>query len=238
MNRREVYLKDICKIVTYKKYQEDKQVNRICPDNDVLFVNKVICPKLPTCQKVAEKPTYVVISDKMTLDYISFFLNSSLGKLLLICGDDKRKQIGLTNLSKLKHTKIVIDDTITSSCLKLEEIINFILQFINNQHREELKRYSKALSSFFTHLRDYIVMELLFPEMLEKVNISICQPWLNEVSKLSEAQNIEDTVLQLFESLLQPNNELMSNANKVRVFLTEFTDHLIEESKKNGVENK
>ncbi len=235
MDRREVYLKDISVIVTYKKYQED---NQISPDKDVLFVNKVICPKLPTCQKFYEKSAYVVISDKKTLEYISFFLNSSFGKLLLICGDDKRRLVGLTNLSKLKHTKIVIDDEVTTSCIKLEEIINFILQFTNKQQKVELQRYSKALTSFFTHLRDYIVMELLFPEMLEKVNISICQPWLNEVSKLNEAQNIEDTVLQLFESLLQPNNELMSNANKVRVFLTEFTDHLIEESKKNGVENK
>lgn len=238
MDRREIYLKDICEIVTYKKYQEDNQVNLISPDKDVLFVNKVICPKLPTCQKNSEKSAYVVISDENTLEYISFFLNSSLGKLLLICGDNKRRLVGLTNLSKLKRAKIVIDDKVTSSCIKLEEIINFILQFSNNQQKEDLKRYSKALSSFFTHLRDYIVMELLFPEMLEKANISICQPWLNEVSKLSETQNIEDTVLQLFESLLQPNNELMSNANKVRVFLTEFTDHLIEESKKNGLENK
>ena len=239
-NNKLLYLADIVNIYSWTKYKELLLENAGLQNKKKLFVHKVITPNSPTCvlQEDTEKSQYVIISDEKILRYVSFFLNSSIGKLFLICGEDKKRLTGMTNLSQLRKLQIPSDEDVKYPCEMLELLINYLTSLSLTETSEELKRYASTILRFFIQLRDSIVLELLFPELFDKTNISVLLPWKNEVDKLPKNLENDEFILLVFDSLVQPDNELMANVNKMRVFMTDFVDFIVKERQGNGMEDK
>ena len=239
-NNKLLYLADIVNICSWTKYKELLLGNVDLQNQKKLFVHKAITPNSPTCvlQKDIERPHYVIISDEKILRYVSFFLNSSIGKLCLICGEDKKRLTGMTNLSQLRKLQIPSEEELKYPCEMLELLIEYLTSLSLTETLEELKRYASTILRFFIQLRDSIVLELLFPELFAKTNISVLLPWKNEVDKLPVNLENDEFILLVFDSLVQPDNELMANVNRMRVFMTDFVDFIVKEREGDGMENK
>ena len=215
INYKRIQLGDIAKVYTYNSYNILMQKQRNFEQRNKLFIDKTITPQLSCCYNVKilnKKPSYVLISNLIDILYISFFLNSIIGKLCLIDKNTKGLK-GYTNISRIKSTNIIIYEKAIPACSFLEYLLNY-LELINiKQKCDKLE----TVEYFFSKIRDYIVMEFIAPDIFELENISIIDLWIKEYNKLDQMSDIKKTINSLLESLMKPGNILMANINKMRI---------------------
>ena len=69
------------------------------------------------------------------------------------------------------------------------------------------------------------------PQLFEKNYVSNIYPWIKEYNLITNPDDISDSITQIFTSLFKSGNPLMENMNKMRLFITQFTQYM---SERNG----
>lgn len=222
-----VKLAELATITTFATYQLLLIKQPELKQSYKLFISKNISIDTITCIVAKEgKAPFVLLADEMTLRYISFFLNSTWGKLFLIPEDKYEKQAGITNTVLIKNTLIVFHKDMKPFCIILEELMDYLHTYLAKKYKDE-DRYSATISRFFSQVRDAMVMELFMPSIFKSYQISVLAPWRKEVEKLVAGVKEREAITRIFDSLVSPGNELMENMNRMRLFMKEFTNFLI-----------
>ena len=74
-------------------------------------------------------------------------------------------------------------------------------------------------------------MELMMPKIFENNDVSVLYHWINEVNSITNPEDIGESITQIFTSLFKSGNPLMENMNRMRLFITQFTQYM---SERNG----
>lgn len=225
--RRRIKLADIATVMTFSKYQLLLIKQPELKESYKLFISKNISIDRESCTVAKEGcAPFVILGDEMDLRYISFFLNSTWGKLFLIPEDKYEKQMGTTNTILIKNTLIVLDSDMKPSCILMDELSDYLHTYLTTNYKDE-DRYSETISRFFLQVRDAMIMELFIPNIFNSYKISILTPWKKEVEKLVAGTKEGEAVTIIFDSLVSSGNELMVNMNKMRLFMKELRNSLM-----------
>lgn len=222
-----IKLSEIATVMTFSKYQLHLIKHPELETNYKLFIPNKISLDTITCIVAKEgEASFVVLADEMKLRYISFFLNSTWGKLFLISENKFKKQIGTTNSVLIKNTEFVLHKEMESSCILIEALSQYLHIYIAN-NPEYGDRYSATISRFLSQVRDAMVMELFIPDVFKSYHISVLAPWKKEIEKIVDESKQEEVITKIFDSLVSSGNELMENMNKMRLFMKELTNNLM-----------
>lgn len=66
------------------------------------------------------------------------------------------------------------------------------------------------------------------PKLFENNDVSVMYHWINEVNSITDPDNLGESITQIFKSLFMSGNPLMENMNKMRLFITQFTQFMSE----------
>ena len=172
---------------------------------------------------------YMICKDENLAIYLRFFINSIIGKLLLLPDFKNGKLKGKTNFTKLKKLPIYYIHTYANSCMVLQTMIDFWLVY--DKKATSLDDGVKtAICNYFNSLRDSLVLEMILPELFEKSGVRILQHWKEEIGKMTVkpivSGNKEEygltVITALFDSLMTSGNELMENLNRFRLYMDDF----------------
>lgn len=172
---------------------------------------------------------YMICKDENLAIYIRFFINSIIGKLLLLPDFKNGKLKGKTNITQLKKLPIYYIHTYANSCMVLQTMIDFWLVY--DKKATSLDDGVKtAICNYFNSLRDSLILEMILPELFEKSGVRILQHWKEEIGKMTVnpivSSNKEEyglsVITALFDSLMTSGNELMENLNRLRLYMDDF----------------
>ena len=220
-------IKDFAKVKTYASYIKQEKENI-----DVLFVKKNISIDNNIIAIVGKsgKSDSVIDGDFNTLCYLSFFLNSVWGKVSILPKQMFNTGHGQTSVLLIKSTNIVRNSEIEPYCILVERIITFLITYLE-KYGHDVDNHSDTIKRFFENLRNFIVMELMMPKIFENNDVSVLYHWINEVNSITNPENIGESITQIFTSLFKSGNPLMENMNRMRLFITQFTQYM---SERNG----
>lgn len=221
-------IKDFVQVKTYASYikQNDDR------GEDILLIKKNISADNNIIALVGKsgKSDYIITGDFNTLCYLSFFLNSIWGKVSILPKHKFEDGQGQTNILLIKNTDIIRNTEIEPYCILVERIISFLAIYLE-KYGINVDNHSDTIKRFFENLRNFIVMELMMPQLFERNDVSIIYPWIKEVNLITNPDDISDSITQIFTSLFKSGNPLMENMNKMRLFITQFTQYM---SERNG----
>lgn len=217
-------IKDFAEVQTYANFIKHKT-----NDAKALFVKKTISLDNSEIAFLGKsiKSQYVISGSNETLSYLSFFLNSIWGRVSMIAPHNMKIGLGQTNLSLIKNTSVIRNLTIEPYCILIDRIIAFLSIYISKYGGEE-KNHSDTLKRIFENLRNSIVMELVLPKIFENNSVSVLYPWMQEVKAMDYPDDIGDFISQIVINLFKPGNLLMENMNKMKLFITQFTEFMDE----------
>ena len=199
--------------------------------HSIIYISRSIDEKnIIASSDADEKYDYYMIckGENMAI-YLRFFINSIIGKLLLLPDFKNGKLKGKTNFTQLKKLPIYYIHTYANSCMVLQTMIDFWLVF--DKKATSLDDGVKtAICNYFNSLRDSLVLEMILPELFEKSGVRILQHWKEEIGKMTVnpivSSNKEEygltVITALFDSLMTSGNELMENLNRLRLYMDEF----------------
>lgn len=220
-------IKDFAKVRTYSSF-----IKQDCGVDDILFIRKNISADNTIIALVGKsgKSDYIIDSDFNTLCYLSFYLNSIWGKVSILPKQKFNEGQGQTNVSLLKNTEVIRNVEIEPYCILVDRIITFLAVYLK-KYGANVDNHSDTIKRFFENLRNFIVMELMIPKLFENNEVSVIYPWIKEVNSITDPENIGESITQIFTSLFKSGNPLMENMNKMRLFITRFTQYM---SERNG----
>lgn len=159
-------------------------------------------------------PSYVIKGAiRMPLEYISFFLNSSLVRMDLIKQSPAR-MVQFT-IERIKAIELPIaDGGVMVACAKLEHLIAGLKAYGDRLEREE-----KLQLSLFSSLRDYLCLELLHPKFKKEFGIEIVSLFVGMMNKVYGDDR--RCAQMITEELTKPGNLLMDNMKKTRIVLAQ-----------------
>lgn len=216
-------IKEFARVYTYANYlhQNNLEIQK-------LFINKYITvDNLIALVAKDKRAPYIIDSDLNSMLYLAFYLNSAWGKASILPSKDIKTLTGTTNIHLLNNASIIRNTEIEPYCILVEQIIEFLKIYLI-KYGENADNHTDTIKRFFENLRNAIVMELILPKVFQQHEISIIYPWILEVNSVKDKENKDDLISQIFESLINPGNQLMENLNKMRFFVTRFTKFLNE----------
>lgn len=200
-------------------------------EHNIIYIRRSIDEKnIIASSEIDGKCDYVMTckDDNMAI-YIRFFINSSIGKLLLLPDFKSGKMKGKTNFSQLKKLPVYYIHTYADSCIALQILIDFWVVY-NKKTTSIDDSVKSAVCNYFYSLRDSLVLEMILPELFEKSGVRILKHWKEEFGKLTvnpiATQNGGEcgltVITALFDSLMASGNELMENMNRLRLYMNDF----------------
>lgn len=218
-------INDFAEVQTYANYVRNHANNA----SKALFVKKTITldNSVIAFLGTSIKSQYVINGGSETLSYLSFFLNSIWGRVSMIPPQDIKIGLGQTNLSLIKKTSIVRNATLEPYCILIDRIIAFLSIYLS-KYRDVASDHSDTIKRLFENLRNSIVMELVLPKIFEKNDVSVLYPWMQEVKAMEYPEDIGEFLSQIVIALFKPGNQLMENMNRMRLFITQFTEFMNE----------
>lgn len=219
-----IKIKDFAKVQTFASFNKSENMYQ-----DILFLKKTILVDNSEIAVVGKngRSEYVITSDFNTLCYLSFVLNSIWGKVSILPRQNFRDGIGQTNLFLIKNTNIVRNSEIEPYCILIERIIAFLNIYLD-KNGVNIDNHSDTIKRFFENMRNFIMMELMMPKLFENNDVSVMYHWINEVNSITDPDNLGESITQIFKSLFMSGNPLMENMNKMRLFITQFTQFMSE----------
>lgn len=222
------------KVITAKEYI-DTFVEKT-KENEKVFVylKKNINEKNQIASLIdKQKFDYVIICSKIEMArYYAFFLNSSIGKLFLLPDFKTNRLKGRTKLSQIRRLPICYIEKFATGCVVLQTLMEYLLSY-NRSINTVGDDVFTTIFSYFSSLRDSMVLEMVLPKLFEQADISILESWENEMIRLA-VKNLEKTIDEkkdvfsilttLFEDLMASGNELMENMNRLRLYMKDFMD--------------
>ncbi|MGN0496325.1 MAG: hypothetical protein ACI4GW_08895 [Lachnospiraceae bacterium] len=199
--------------------------------HSIIYIRKSIDEKKIIASSDADEKWdyYMICKDENMAIYIRFFINSSIGKLLLLPDFKNGKLKGKTSFSQLKKLPVYYIHTYANSCMALQTMIDFWLVY--DKKTTSLDDGIKtAICNYFNSLRDSLVLEMILPELFVKSGVRILKHWKEEIEKLTVnpivSGNKEEygltVITALFDSLMASGNELMENLNRLRLYMNDF----------------
>lgn len=172
---------------------------------------------------------YMICKDENMAIYLRFFINSSIGKLLLIPDFKNGKLKGKTNFSQLKKLPVYYIHTYANSCIALQTVMDFWMMYDKKATSID-DSVKSAVCNYFNSLRDSLVLEMILPELFEKSGVRILKHWKEEIGKLTVNPIVTQNggeygltvITALFDSLMASGNELMENMNRLRLYMHDF----------------
>ena len=199
--------------------------------HSIIYISRSIDEKnIIASSDADEKYDYYMIckGENMSI-YLRFFINSIIGKLLLLPDFKNGKLKGKTSFSQLKKLPVYYIHTYANSCVALQTMIDFWLVYDKKMTSLD-DGIKTAICNYFNSLRDSLVLEMILPELFEKSGVRILKHWKEEIEKLTVnpivSGNKEEygltVITALFDSLMASGNELMENLNRLRLYMNDF----------------
>ncbi len=230
-------LTDIARVVTYKKYEEDKDSFK---DFIKVYIDKKIVFSDPLSHSIdSDKTAFVLLfEDRYEARYAEFYINSAIGKLFLLPNDLCGNLKGTLTVSSINKLVLRWNDEYKECCVLLESLLQYLLAF-----REKLSEKQSAMAGvigFLSQVRNGMVMEMVMPDLFEKAHISVLKKWKENTGAVMSRLNLEDDNLQtaapiigeLIEALTTTDNGVISEMSKFRIYLSEFMKFAEENSSK------
>lgn len=222
------------KIITAKEYIDNFIEKMTEDEKSFVFLRKDIDEKNQIASLIdKQKFDYVIICSKAEMaKYYAFFINSVIGKLFLLPDFKTNRLRGRTKISQIKRLPIYYIEEYATDCIVLQTLMEY-LQTYNRSIDSVGDDTFSTIFSYFSSLRDSMVLEMVLPKLFEKANISILKLWNDEIVRLavknqgdttSEQKDGLDVLCTLFEDLMTSGNELMENMNRLRLYMKEFMD--------------
>lgn len=222
------------KIITAKEYSDSFIDKTTENEKSFVFLRKDIDEKNQIASLTdKQKFDYVIICPKAEMaKYYAFFINSAIGKLFLLPDFKTNRLRGRTKISQIKRLPIYYIEEYATDCIVLQTLMEY-LQTYNRSIDSIGDDAFSTIFSYFSSLRDSMVLEMVLPKLFKKANISILKLWNDEIVRLavknqgdtiSKPKDGLDVLCTLFEDLMASGNELMENMNRLRLYMKEFMD--------------
>lgn len=219
-----VLLKSVASILTRKQVQEKNGDNENLFCNLPIFVNKRITSlsqEFDVSSSLPSEDGYFVFSEEnkfnISLQYILFYVNSIVGKVLLLLKDDNtgyKKSISRNELSLLPIP--IAKEGYQYYFEKIQEIISYY----NDRLSQKEDRFMKLQRSIFIEVRDGLSIELLSQEFIGQFGVNIIEEWKSLCDKHAKSSQLYSKV---FQDLIAPDNIIMNQLKKLRIIISEYT---------------
>ena len=228
-------LSEIARIYTTLSFSKLSQANKKLDSQEKLYVNKrVVKDGIQARTGIQpENYSYVVVSedDRFNLEYLAFLLNSSPWKIML--GESVKYLEGLnipTSLSSLKKLPVVIlSGEEQGACSFLNTLITSTFDAMDKgENGDDFKMAYRYLLG----IRDNIALEILLDGMLSSPDISVLSAWIVKKKLYDNTQDKKDAFISLFKSIFSSNDELRDRMNKMRLYIDENMELIINQLSK------
>lgn len=213
-------------VMTISHYRDLMEIKPEIKELRPIYVSKDINESTQTASFTLMKGSgYVVLCPDVSLaGYFAFLLDSTIGKIFLSTAKDDKQIKVKTNISRIKNFPVYYNQEYITDSAVMQTLIEYVILYKKKKSKEESLDF---ILKFLSSLRDYIVMEIMFPEMFNKAGVSILRPWHNELVIMTERVDpnkckVLELLDVLFEDILSSNNELIQNLNRLRLYITEF----------------
>lgn len=213
-------------VMTISHYRDLIEVKPEIKELRPIYVSKNISESTQTASfTMMEDSDYVVLCPDVSLaGYFAFLLDSTIGKIFLSTTKDDKQIKVKTNISRIKNFPVYYNQEYITDSAVMQTLIEYVILYKKKKSKDEPLDF---VLKFLSSLRDYIVMEIMFPEMFDKAGVSILRPWHDELVIMTERTDpnsckVLELLDVLFEDILSSNNELIQNLNRLRLYVTEF----------------
>lgn len=220
---------------TYKKIQNGSHVD--INGKVVIYVKGVVRENEDTASLFdKDRCKYVVIcSDRRLAIYITFLMNSPIGKLFLIREFRNNRLNGITTVMTIKKMPVYYIEEFNASCICVQEIIDCLKLIKRNPGIIDINLYI----NFFDRLRSALVMEMMLPQFFQMRNLKFLDPWKNELDKMNgkmkewkdDMNRFVEFLSRLINNLMTKNNELTENMMKLKLYTKELLNATNEKMK-------
>lgn len=220
-------LSNVAKVYTANGYSKVAQDKTELESLQSLYVKKQVTKDNILARTVTQSSDYAYVvvkkDDRIDMGYLAFLINSFPWKMFL--GDGNKVVEGVyapTSLGALKKSPAIILSK------KEQEACAFLNDFLTGMYDDsEKNELIKKAYRYLTEVRDFIALEILLGGILSNEDISVLTAWIEKKSAYDSNQNRKEAELLLLKSFFSSNNDLRNRMNKMRMYIDENEDVII-----------
>lgn len=221
------------KVLTEKEYnaKEDKTES---DGRAIVYIRKDIDEGMPIASVNGfDKYDYVLICPQRNFAYYcAFFLNSAIGRSLLLPDKKSCRLKGRTSIARIRKLPVYYIEEYASGCEAMQSLVELLLLYMKKEEAFDNGKVQPVIG-FFLSLGDSLVLEMVVPKLYRHAGISMLKPWQKEVELIAtfigkEEDNLRkriEIVAVLLDHLMSSDNELMENLKRLRLYLTDFMEY-------------